>query len=105
MERKIMKTRRLLTIIAALSTSLSVFLIASNSTILGDEKASESTARDLLTDRGPESRQGISPTVPQIVHPSHPLPNVYELLKGSVRREVYGIPYNIIPLQDQNVDK
>jgi hypothetical protein len=53
----------------------------------------------------PESRQGISPTVPQIVHPSHPLPNVYELLKGSVRREVYGIPYNIIPLQDQNVDK
>ena len=53
----------------------------------------------------PESRQGISPTVPQIVHPSHPLPNMYELLKGSVRREVYGIPYNIIPLQDQNVDK
>ncbi len=53
----------------------------------------------------PESRQGISPTVPQIVHPSHPLPNAYELLKGSVRREVYGIPYNIIPLQDQNVDK
>ena len=38
-----MKTRRLLTIIAMLSLSLLVFLIAFDSVILGNEKASEPT--------------------------------------------------------------
>ena len=44
-----MKMGRLLTIIAVLSLSLLVFLIAFNSTILGDEKASESTTETLIS--------------------------------------------------------
>ena len=115
-----MKTNRLLMTIAVLSISLLVFLIASNSTILGNEKVSELITKDLISQIGDlqeeietlkervsklESGQRKSPSVPQIVHPSHPLPNVYKLPKGSVRGEVYGIPYSIIPLQHQNVDK
>ena len=115
-----MNTNRLLMTIAVLSISLLVFLITFNSTILGNEKVSELITKDLISQIGDlqaeiealkervsklEIGQRISPTVPQIVHPSHPLPNVYELPEGSVRGEVYGIPYSIIPLQHQNVDK
>ena len=44
-----MKTRRLLTIIAMLSLSLLVFLIAFDSVILGNEKASEPTTETLIS--------------------------------------------------------
>ena len=111
-----MKTGRLLTIAAAFGMLLLVFLITS----LGNEKTSESATKDLvskierlqeeletLKERVSklESGQRISPTLPQIVNPSHPLPNAFELPKGSVRGEVYGIPYSIIPLQDQIIQK
>ena len=115
-----MKTGRLLTIAAALGILLFVFLITSNSTILGNEKASESESNYLISQieelqeelealkervSSLESRQRISPILPQIVEPSHPLSNAFELPKGSVRGEVYGIPYAIIPLQDQIIQK
>lgn len=115
-----MKTGRLLTITAALGIVLFVFLITSNSTILGNEKASESETKDLISQikglreelavlkervRRLESGQSISPTVPHILRPSHPLSDVHELPKGSIRGEAYGIPYTIIPLQDQIIHK
>ena len=115
-----MKTGRLLTIAAALGILLFVFLITSNSTILGNEKASESESNYLISQieelqeelealkervSSLESRQRKSPILPQIVEPSHPLSNAFELPKGSVRGEVYGIPYAIIPLQDQIIQK
>ena len=115
-----MKTGRLLTITAVLGILLFVFLVTSNSTILGNEKASESATKDLVSQierlqeeletlkervSKLESGQIISPTLPEIVIPSHPLPNAFELPKGSIRGEVYGIPYSIIPLQDQIIHK
>lgn len=115
-----MKTGRFLTITAALGILLLVFLITSNSTILGNEKASQLETKDLISQikglqeelEGLKERVGrlesgrrISPTLPQIIDPSHPRSNVYELPKGSVRGEVYGIPYTIIPLQDRIIQK
>ena len=44
-----MKMGRLLTIIAVLSLSLLVFLIALNPAILGDEKAAEPTTETLIS--------------------------------------------------------
>ena len=115
-----MKTGRLLTITAALGIVLFVFLITSNSTILGNEKASESETKDLISQiKGLqkelevlkervgrlESGRSISPNLPHIMHPSHPRSDVHELPKGSIRGEVYGIPYTIVPLQDQIIHK
>ena len=115
-----MKTGRLLTIAAALGILLLVFLITSNSTILGNEKTAELTTKDLISQIEElqeelealkervsrlESGQRKSPILPQIVEPSHPLSNAFELPKGSVRGEVYGIPYTVIPLQDQIIQK
>ena len=115
-----MKTGRLLTIAAALGILLFVFLITSNSTILGNEKASESESNYLISQieelqeelealkervSSLESGRRKSPTVPQIVHPSRSIPNIYKLPKGSVRGEVYGIPYAVIPLQDHIIQK
>ncbi|MDE0185662.1 MAG: hypothetical protein OXP71_09410 [Candidatus Poribacteria bacterium] len=115
-----MKTGRLLTISAAIGIVLFVFLITSNSTILGNEKASESETKDLISQINGlqkelevlkkrvgrlESGQSISPTLPHIIIPSHPLSDVHELPEGSVRGEAYGIPYTIIPLQDQIIHK
>ena len=123
-----MKTRRLLTIIAALSISLLVFLIAFNSVILGNEKASEPTTETLILQIQDlrkeikdlkerigrlEDGQKIPPTVPQAQSPIVPedlssintIPNIDQLPKGSVRRAINGMTYYIIPLQDQNVDK
>ena len=111
-----MKTGRLVTITVALGILLFVFLITSNSTILGKENASESTTEDLVSKierlqeelktlkervNSLESEQWRSPTLPEIVNPSQPLSNFFELPKGSDRREVHGIPYTVIPLQDQ----
>ena len=121
-----MKTRRLLTIIAALSISLLVFLIAFNSVILGDEKASEPTTETLISQIQAlrkeiealeerisrlESGQKIPPTVPQVISPGvlqdlppiNTTPHTNQLPKGSQRREISGMTYYIIPLQDQNV--
>ena len=123
-----MKTGRLLTIIVLLSLSLLVFLIAFNSTILGDEKVSESTTETLILQIQAlrkeiedlkerigrlEDGQKIPPTVPQVGPPIVPrdlppvntIPHMDQLPKGSVRREINGMTYYIIPLQDQNVDR
>ena len=115
-----MKTGRLLTITAALGIVLFVFLITSNSTILGNEKATESDTKDLISQinglreelevlkervRRLESGQSISPTLPHIMHPSHPRSDAHELPKGSIWGEAYGIPYTIIPLQDQIIHR
>lgn len=115
-----MKTGRLLTITAALGILLLVFLVTSNSTILGNEKASESPTEDFVSKieglqeeievlkervRRLESGRRISPTLPEIVIPSQPTRNFFELPKGSVKGEVYGIPYTVIPLQDQIIQK
>ena len=115
-----MKTGRFLTITVALGILSFVFLVTSNSTILGNEKASESATEDLVSKieglqkeletlkervKRLESEQWKSPTLPEIVNPSQPLSNFFELPKGSVRGEVYGIPYTIIPLQDQIIQK
>ena len=149
-----MKTGRLLTIIVLLSLSLLVFLIAFNSTILGDEKASEPTTETLILQIQAlrkeiedlkerigrlEDGQKIPPTVPQVGPPIVPedlssvnitpriaspavpqvkpppiprdlpsvntTPHTNQLSKGSERREINGMTYYIIPLQDQNVDR
>ena len=123
-----MKTRRLLTIIAALSISLLVFLIAFNSVILGNDKASESTTETLVSQIQDlqkeiealkerisrlESGQKIPSIVPQVKSPIVPedlpsvntTPHMDRLPKGSERREINGMTYYIIPLQDQNIDK
>ena len=137
-----MKTGRLLTIIAVLSLSLLVFLIAFNSVILGDEKASESTTETLISQIQDlqkeietlkerisklESGQKMRPTVledlpsvnstPRVITPAEPraiprdlspvdiIPEINQLPKGSVRKEINGMTYYIIPLQDQSVDK
>ena len=88
-----MKMSRLLTIIAVLSLSLLVFLIALSSVILGDEKASEPTTEMLLSQIQDlqreidtlkerisklESEQKIPPAVPQVPSPTVPedLPSV-----------------------------
>ena len=113
-----MKMGRLLTIIAVLSLSLLVFLVAFNSVILGDEKASEPTTETLvsqiqdlrkeievLKERINELENGrkISPTVPWDPSSVDTIPEINQLPKGSVRREINGMTYYIIPLQDQNV--
>lgn len=110
-----MKTGRLVTIAVALGIILFVLLITSNSTILGKENASESTTEDLISKieglqeeletlkervNSLEYEQWRSPTLPEIVNPAQPLSNFFELPKGSVRGEVHGIPYTVIPLQD-----
>ncbi len=123
-----MKTSRLLTILAVLSISSLVFLIAFNSVILGNDKASESTTEALISQiqnlqkeiealkeriSRLESGQKIPPTVPQVISPGVPqdlpsintIPHMNQLPKGSERREINGMTYYIIPLQDQNVDK
>ena len=123
-----MKTSRLLTILAVLSISSLVFLIAFNSVILGNDKASESTTEALISQiqnlqkeiealkeriSRLESGQKIPPTVPQVISPGVPqdlpsintIPHMNQLPKGSERREINGMIYYIIPLQDQNVDK
>ncbi len=123
-----MKMGRLLTIIVLLSLSLLVFLIAFNSVILGNEKASEPTTETLILQIQDlrkeikdlkerigrlEDGQKIPPTVPQAQSPIVPedlssintIPNIDQLPKGSVRRAINGMTYYIIPLQDQNVDK
>ena len=141
-----MKTRRLLTIIAALSISLLVFLIVFNSAILGSEEASETTTETLISqiqdlqkeiealkERISRLESGqktpptvpqdlpsvditprvISPVVPQVRPPVVPrdlpsintTPYMNELPKGSERREINGMTYYIILLQDQNVGK
>ena len=88
-----MKTSRLLTILAVLSISSLVFLIAFNSVILGNDKASESTTEALISQiqnlqkeiealkeriSRLESGQKIPPTVPQVISPGVPqdLPSV-----------------------------
>lgn len=132
-----MKTRRLLTVIAVLSISLLVFLIAFNSVILGNDKTSESTTETLISQIQDlrkeiedlkeqisrlEDGQKIPPTVPQAQSPIVPedlpsvnitrdlpsvntTPHMNQLPKGSERREINGMTYYIVPLQDQNVDK
>jgi hypothetical protein len=149
-----MKTRRLLTVIAVLSISLLVFLIAFNSVILGNDKTSESTTETLISQiqdlrkeiedlkeqisrledgqkippTVPQAQSPIvpedlpsvnitprvvSPTVPQVKPPPIPrdlpsvntTPHMNQLPKGSERREINGMTYYIVPLQDQNVDK
>ena len=123
-----MKMGRLLTIIAVLSLSLLVFLIAFNSVILGEEEASEPTMETLISQIQDlrkeiealkerisklESEQGISPGVPHVKSPIVPedlpsvdtIPHMDQLPKGSMRKEINGMIYYIIPLQDQSVDK
>ena len=144
-----MKMSRLLTIIAVLSLSLLVFLIAFNTVILGDEKASESTTETLISQIQDlrkeiealkerlsklENEQKIPPAIPQVRSPTVPedlpsvdinpkvapivppdvpedlpsvdaIPHIDQFPEGSVRREINGMTYYIIPLQDQKVDK
>ena len=115
-----MKTRRLLTIIAMLSLSLLVFLIAFDSVILGDEKASEPTTETLILQIQAlrkeievlkerisklESGQEMPSIVPEDLPSVDTIPNMNQLPRGSVRREINGMTYYIIPLQDQSVDK
>lgn len=131
-----MKTSRLLAIIAVLSISLLVFLIALNSVILGNDKTSELTTETLISQIRDlqkeievlkerisrlEGGQEIRPTVPQdlpalpkLKTPStvprdlpsvNAIPDINQLPKGTVKREINGMTYYIIPLQDQNVDK
>ncbi len=115
-----MKTSRLLTIIAALSISSLVLLITFNSTILGNEKASESTTETLIPQIQDlqkeiealkervgrlESERKIPPTVPQDLPSVNTIPHMNQLPKGSVEGEINGMIYYIIPLQNQNVDK
>ena len=88
-----MKMGRLLTIVAVLSLSLLVFLIAFNSVILGDEKASEPTTETLISQIQDlqkeiealkerisklESEQKMTPAVPHVPSPTVPedLPSV-----------------------------
>ena len=60
-----------------------------------------------------EGGQKILPTVPQVKShivledlPSvNTTPHMNQLPQGSVQREINGMPYYIIPLQAQNVDK
>ena len=115
-----MKMGRLLTIIAVLSLSLLVFLIASNSVILGDEKASESTTETLISQIQDlqkeievlkerlsklENEQEIPPVVPRDPPFVDAIPHMDQLPKGSIRKEINGMTYYIIPLQDQSVDE
>ena len=111
-----MKMGRLLTIIAVLSLSLLVFLIASNSVILGDEKASESTTETLISqiqDLRKEiealkeriSKLESGQEIPWDPPSGDIIPHMDQLPKGSQRKEINGMTYYIIPLQDQNVDK
>lgn len=123
-----MKKSRLPTIIAMASISLLVFLIAFNSVILGNEKTVEPTMETLLSQVQDlekvvkavkervsklEGGQKILPTVPQVKShivledlPSvNTTPHMNQLPQGSVQREINGMPYYIIPLQAQNVDK
>ncbi len=115
-----MKTSRLLTIIAALSISSLVLLITFNSTILGNEKASESTTETLIPQIQDlqkeiealkervgrlESERKIPPTVPQDLPSVNTIPHMNQLPKGSVEGEINSMIYYIIPLQNQNVDK
>ena len=94
-----MKMGRLLTIIAVLGLSLLVFLIAFNSVILGDEKASEPTTETLISQIQDlrkevealkerisrlESRQGISPGVPWDPSSVDTIPHMNQPPKGSV---------------------
>ena len=123
-----MKKSRLPTIIAMASISLLVFLIAFNSVILGNEKTVEPTMETLLSQVQDlekvvkavkervsklEGGQKILPTVSQVKSHIVPedlpsvntTPHMNQLPKGSVQREINGMPYYIIPLQAQNVDK
>ena len=115
-----MKMGRLLTIIAALSMSSLVFLIAFNSVILGDDKTSESTTETLISQIQDlqkeiealkerisklENEQKTPPAVPRDPPSVDAIPHMDQLPKGAVRREINGMTYYIIPLQDQNVDQ
>ncbi len=115
-----MKMGRLLTIIAVLSLSLLVFLITFNSVILGDEKASESTTETLISQIQDlqkeiealkerisklESGQKMPSIVPEDLPSVDTIPHIDQLPKGSMRKEINGMTYYIIPLQDQSVDK
>ena len=115
-----MKMERLLTIIAVLSLSLLVFLIAFNSVTLGDEKASESTTETLISQiqdlrkeiaalkeriNKLESEQKTPPVVPRDPPSVDTIPHMNQLPKGSIRKEINGMTYYIIPLQDQNVER
>ena len=110
------------------SISLLVFLIAFNSVILGNEKTVEPTMETLISQIQDlekvvkalkervsklEGGQKILPTVSPVKSPIAPedlpsvntTPHMSQLPKGSVQREIKGMPYYIIPLQAQNVDK
>ena len=102
-----MKMGRLLTIIAVVSLSLLVFLIAFNSTILGDEKASESTTETLISQIQDlqkevetlkerisklESEQKMTPTVPE------DLPSVNTTPRVITPAEPRAIPRNLPPV-------
>ena len=127
-----MKTSRLLTIIATLSISSLVLLIAFNSVILGNDKTPELTIETLIPQiqdlqkeiealkerisrlEGEQKTpspvpQVTSPTVPRIVPrdlpPMNTIPHMNQLPKGSEQREINGMAYYIIPLQYQNVDR
>ena len=123
-----MKKSRLPTIIAMASISLLVFLIAFNSVILGNEKTVEPTMETFLSQVQDlekvvkavkervsklEGGQKILPTLPQVKSHIVPedlpsvntTPHMNQLPQGSVQREINGMPYYIIPLQAQNVDK
>ena len=115
-----MKMGRLLTIIAVLSLSLLVFLVAFNSVILGDEKGSEPTMETLISqvqdlrkeiealkERISKLENGRKmPSIgPEDLPSVDTIPHIDQLPKGSVRREINGMTYYIIPLQDQSVDK
>ena len=115
-----MKMSRILAIIAVLSLSLLVFLVAFNSVILGDEKASEPTMETLVLQIQDlqkevealkkrisklESEQKGPPVVPRDLPSVDTTPHMNQLPKGSQQKEINGMTYYIIPLQDQSVDK
>jgi hypothetical protein len=104
-----MKMGRLVAIIAVLSLSLLVFLVAFNSTILGAEKTSESTTEMLISQIQDlrkeiealkerisklEGGQKISPTVPQV-----PSPTVSEDLPVDINPNIIPIAPRTGPAQ------
>jgi hypothetical protein len=125
-----MKTSRSVAVIATLCLLSLIFGVAFNSIIWGDEKPPKPTMDDLVLQlqdlkaeirmlkariTGLEAKQrqherehsvrqpGIQ-LQPEIPPPSI-VPAYPQMPKGSVRKEINGMTYYIIPLQNQNANK
>ena len=121
-----MKTSRSVAVVTALCLLSLIFGVAFNSIIWGDENASKPTTEDLVLQirdlkkeiqmlkariTGLEAIQRQhkrehrmrQPEIQPRIDPAYP--DTSQFPKGSVRKEINGMTYYIIPLQDQNANK